>query len=115
MNILIVDDEPLIRRSLEKLFVSRGHVVQTSDNGLDGFDKWEKMKPELVFLDVLMPGLTGPEVLKKMPIPRLSKVILISAFTGDLQLDQKHQPDLFIQKPFENILEIYEKSLGLFK
>jgi CheY-like chemotaxis protein len=115
MKILIVDDEPLIRRSLEKLFTSRGHEVQTSDNGLDGFDRWLKINPDLVFLDVLMPGLTGPELLKKVSLPRSSKVILISAFTGDLQLDQKFQPDLFIQKPFENIIELYEKSMGLFK
>lgn len=115
MKVLVVDDEPLIRRSLEKVFTKNGHEVISSDNGLDGLELWTKHQPELVFLDVLMPGMTGPEVIQKIPLPRSSKVILISAFTGDLKLESKYQPDLFLKKPFENIFSVYEEALQLVK
>ena len=113
MKVLIVDDEPLVRRSLEKVFLRHEHQVVTAENGIEGLKKWKEQQPDLVYLDVLMPGLTGLEVLKEMKSPRSSKVILMSAFTGKPEDLLKVEPDLFIQKPFVDIFEVYRQGVAL--
>ena len=119
MKILVIDDEPLVRRSLERVFQSQKHEVISAENGIDGLKKWQDLDPDLVFLDVLMPGLTGPEVLKsyRAEKEKRAKVILMSAFTGDKQLiDPKTLgADLFMAKPFESIFAVYEQALDLMK
>lgn len=119
MKVLVVDDEPLVRRSIERIFQTHQHEVVSAENGSDGLKKWLECKPDLVFLDVLMPGLTGPEVLKayKAEGSGHSKIILMSAFTGDKQMTDPKilGADLFIAKPFDSIFEIYEKAMGLMK
>lgn len=125
MKILIVDDEPLVRRSLERLFLSRQHQVQVAENGLEGLKRWQEFEPDLIFLDVLMPGLTGPEVLKNYKDESLkkganspkAKVILMSAFTGDKQMtDPKGLgADLFLAKPFESVFAVYDQAMELMK
>jgi len=119
MKVLVVDDEPLVRRSLERIFKSKEHEVEVAENGLEGLKKWQEFQPDLVFLDVLMPGLTGPEVLREIRGTEKGsgKVILMSAFTGDKQLTDPASlgADLFVAKPFESIFDLYEKAIGLVK
>ena len=113
MRVLIIDDEPLVRRSLERVFQKNSHPVETAANGIDGLKKWKEFKPDLVLLDVLMPGLTGPEVLQRVDRPLSTKVILMSAFTGDSELSRAKDlgADLFLPKPFDDIFEVYRKSI----
>lgn len=105
MKILIVDDEPLIRRSLQLALERRGHKVLTAEDGVSGFEKWQSEKPDLVLLDVLMPGLTGPQVMDKMGENHQSKVVLMSAFSGEARPNSKIKPNLFLRKPFEDIFK----------
>lgn len=111
-TILIVDDEPLVRRSLKRVLTSAGyHVVEACD-GREGLDQWRKSRPALVFLDILMPGLTGPQVLTEIEadVRHLSKVIFISAYTGEYNLESAKSlgADLFLAKPFEDVFQIVE-------
>lgn len=112
MKVLIVDDEPLIRKSLNRALVARGHQVWEADNGKQGLDLWKELRPDLIFLDVLMPGLSGPEVLMQMGQDKSGKVILISAYAGDYNLEKVRQmgADLFIAKPFDNIFEVVNQA-----
>lgn len=116
-QILIVDDEPLVRRSLARLFQNGYHTIEASD-GLTGFQLWQKQSPDIVFLDVLMPGMTGPEILRELdPVLRSkAKVILISAYTGGYNLESARSigADLFIAKPFEDIFAIKKIVEDLF-
>lgn len=64
MKVLIVDDEPLVRLSLRRALMKGGHVVEEAEDGVSGRDKWGSFKPDLVFLDVLMPRLSGPRFVK---------------------------------------------------
>lgn len=110
MKVLVVDDEPLVRLSIKRASEARGHQVIVASDGMEGVDLWRKHQPELVFLDVLMPGLSGPQVLKEMGGSHLAKTVLISAYTGeyDLKRAQSIGADLFIPKPFEDIFEVIE-------
>lgn len=108
MKVLVVDDEALVRRSLARAFRSKGHDVVEAADGAAGLEAWRATDPDLIFLDVLMPGLTGPQVLSSYGGPRRAKVILMSAFAGDSKVENSelHGADLFIPKPFEDIFEV---------
>jgi CheY-like chemotaxis protein len=118
MKILVIDDEPLVRRSLVRAAKVLGHDCNEAADGEEGLKIWKRDPPEVVFVDILMPGLSGPEVvreaLKLYEDKHLSKpvIALISAFTGD---DSKSSPekmaldcgaDLFIGKPFHDIFDV---------
>jgi CheY-like chemotaxis protein len=118
MVVLVVDDESLVRRSLKRALEQRGHEVFEASDGLQAIKIWPEIKPALVFLDVLMPGLTGPEVLRELDKKKNgAKVILISAYSGDYNLEtaQKMGADLFCPKPFEDIFSIVKLGEDLVK
>lgn len=110
MKVLVVDDEPLVRRSLQKAFVAKGHTVEVASDGLVALKVWPDFKPDIVLLDVLMPGLSGPQVLEKVVRQKGTKVILMSAFTGEYTLETAKGLGAvdFIAKPFGNIFEIVQ-------
>jgi two-component system, response regulator PdtaR len=115
VKVLIVDDEPLVLRSLEKAFRAKGHEVAVAVDGNAGLKLWQEFSPETVLLDVLMPGLSGPQVLEKIGRTK-SKVILMSAFAGeyDLETAQGLGADHFISKPFKDIFEVVREVEQLF-
>lgn len=106
MTILIVDDEPLIRRSLQKVFEAKGHDVITAEDGISGLKLWKTHAPKVVMLDVLMPGLTGPQVVKEMGSEHGAKVVLMSAYSGESKQLSDLKMDLFLPKPFEDIFKV---------
>lgn len=110
MKVLIVDDEPLVRLSLKRALEKRGHQVAEAVDGQQGLEQWLSFRPELTFLDVLMPRMTGPDLLKALKGGGTGKVILMSAFTGEYDLDKAKSlgADLFILKPFDDIFAIVE-------
>jgi CheY-like chemotaxis protein len=118
-KILVIDDEPLVRRSLQRAFEAKKCLVFIAADGRSGLEIWKKELPDIVFLDVLMPGLSGPEVLQEVTpeVRSQSYVVLISAYAGtyDLESAKTLGADYFFPKPFENIFAIVEKSLEMVK
>jgi CheY-like chemotaxis protein len=110
LRILIVDDEPLVRLSLRRALQKRGHDVAEAEDGRRGLELWRSYGPNLVYLDVLMPGLSGPDLLKALKSAggHDGKVILMSAFTGEYDLEKAKSlgADMFILKPFEDIFSV---------
>lgn len=107
---MVVDDEPLVRLSLKRALEKRGHSVLEACDGREALEQWSVFNPQLVYLDVLMPRLSGPDLLKNLnESQRLStKIVLMSAFVGeyDLTRAQSMGADLFIGKPFEDVFEV---------
>jgi len=60
-SILIVDDEPSILQSLSGLLADEGFEVETATNGYEGLKIVEEKSPDLVLLDIWMPGIDGIE------------------------------------------------------
>lgn len=116
IKILVIDDEPLIRRAFQKLFQGPQYQVLLAEDGTKGHEIWEKERPDCVFLDVIMPALNGWEVLEKKGDFSGAKVQMMSAYTGDLNDKKKwiEKIDGFLQKPFEdiNMIKNWVDNLG---
>ena len=112
MKVLIVDDEPLVRLSLRRALEKSGHQVFEAEDGQRGLECWVESNPNLVYLDVLMPRMSGPDLLKAVTTRpggrEIGKVILMSAFTGEYDLERAKSlgADMFVLKPFEDIFAI---------
>src|SRR5499433_397453 len=65
-RILVVDDLPQNVKLLADLLGAKGFTVITASSGLEGLSKVEQESPDLVLLDVMMPGMSGYEVCKKI-------------------------------------------------
>lgn len=80
INALIVDDERLARTELFSLLsgIQDIQVVGEASNGEEAIQKIEELKPDLVFLDIQMPGMTGFEVLDKLAI--VPQIIFVTAY-----------------------------------
>lgn len=84
-HILVVDDEPGVRESLEMLLMSHGYDVATAEDGVAALLQIERMPPDLIVSDLNMPRMSGFEFL---PLVRLRfPQIAIVAMSGDYQGD----------------------------
>ncbi|HUF18175.1 MAG TPA: LytTR family DNA-binding domain-containing protein [Thermoanaerobaculia bacterium] len=82
LRVLIVDDELLARQRLEDLLAREENVeiVGMIDNGRDAVNAIQSHNPDLIFLDIQMPGLTGLEVAKHVGVDRMPTTIFVTAF-----------------------------------
>ena len=77
-KILIVDDEKDIIEFLEYNFQKEGYEVHTARNGVDGKQAALKVKPDLIILDIMMPGIDGVELCKELrEIPEFEDTLII--------------------------------------
>ncbi|HSR18469.1 MAG TPA: response regulator, partial [Ignavibacteriaceae bacterium] len=82
-NILIVDDERIVRESLYHWFEDEGYAVETAEDGESALKKYDKGKYDLLLVDMKMPGISGLELLKKIKEDDPEAVvILITAFAS---------------------------------
>lgn len=82
LRVLIADDEPLARQRLEDLADAEpgADVVGLAEDGRQAVSMIKELNPDLVFLDVQMPGLTGMEVVRKVGIDNMPPVIFVTAY-----------------------------------
>ena len=65
-KILVIDDEPILRDSLEIALKTSGYEVLTARTGEEGLEIFQKENPDLVLLDHWLPGINGDEVLRQI-------------------------------------------------
>jgi len=100
---LIVDDEPLARERIRKLLAGAAgiEIVGECENGLEAVEAIRSKEPDLVFLDVQMPGLDGFGVLERLQGQRIPAVIFVTAHDQfALQAFEVHALD-YLLKPFD--------------
>lgn len=103
--ILVVDDEPYILRSLSYLLTREGYAVETASNGEEALALLRKLQPPVVFLDVMMPRMSGYDVCKRIKEdPTLSNTYVIMLSARGQQTDRERGlsggADEYITKPF---------------
>ncbi|MCZ6680628.1 MAG: response regulator [Candidatus Poribacteria bacterium] len=91
IDILIVDDEPHIRRTLAFLLKKSGYNVETAEDGAEGIEKAQALTPKLIFLDIMMPKKDGYEVCQSLRSTETLKEAYIVLLTAKGQtLDVEH-------------------------
>ena len=85
MRVLIVEDEPGIVRMLERGLAAHGYQCVTADNGEDGVRLANEETVELVLLDIMLPGLDGQEVLRRIRARRPGLPVLMLTARDDLE------------------------------
>jgi two-component system alkaline phosphatase synthesis response regulator PhoP len=105
-SILVVDDDPEIVTMLSTRLSKRGYKVSTAHDGHRAIELAKRELPDLVLLDVMMPGKSGWEVaraLKQDPVTKDIKIVMVTAI-GE-QVNEITSPlygaDAHIDKPFE--------------
>lgn len=104
-KILIIDDEPSIRLILNDLLVYHNfEIAGSASNGREGIEKYKELNPDIVILDVMMPGVNGLQTLKTiLSINPKAKVIMLTALGQIQQVKQFIQAGArdYIVKPFD--------------
>jgi two-component system cell cycle response regulator len=121
-KVLIVDDEPDTLEIIQALLVVEGYEVLTAPTGEEGVKKAQEEKPEVILMDINLPGIDGNEALKMIRQNNpLQSVIMLTAFAtvdNAIQALKEGATD-FVKKPFENehlihiINQALEKSRNL--
>jgi two-component system, sensor histidine kinase and response regulator len=107
-RILVVDDEPSNIFLLEDLLTQEGYRVETASDGQSCFESLSNTPAEIILLDIMMPGMSGLEVLKKIvkdPELKNIPVIMVTAKTGSSDLQDAMDKGAFeyIKKPIDDI------------
>jgi two-component system response regulator PilR (NtrC family) len=114
-RILVVDDEPLVRQSVQMLLEGDGYVVDEAESGPEALALFEPGKFDMVFTDYFMPEMKGDQLTAaiKKRSPK-QPVVLLTAFPEKLQCSEcpLGGVDSIICKPFE--LETLRSALSRF-
>jgi two-component system, NtrC family, response regulator AtoC len=115
-KILVIDDEPILRDSLEIALKAGNHDVVSARTGEEGLELFEKENPDLVLLDHWLPGMNGDEVLRRIKESHPALPVVIMTAQGSIELavqSMKMGAFDFLVKPFEleQVESVVEKGL----
>lgn len=102
-TLVIVDDEPEISEQVKEFFEEEGHTVYTADTGEEGVRLVEELKPDLLLVDLKLPGISGLQVLETTKkISTKTKTLVITGYVDQTLIDEAERlgRDAFLHKPF---------------
>ena len=101
-SILVVDDEQEIVRALQRSLVAHGYTVRTAHSGEEALEAVATWRPDLLVLDLLLPGISGLEVCRQVRATSNTPIIVLSV--KDTEADKVEALDLgaddYVAKPF---------------
>jgi two-component system cell cycle response regulator len=119
-TVLIVDDAPDTLEIIQKLLQYEGYDVSVASTGEEGVRKAGEEKPEVVLMDINLPGIDGTEALRRMrKTSPLQCVVILTAFAtveNAIQALKEGASD-FVKKPFENehLIHIVNQCMGKYQ
>src|ERR1051326_9196486 len=101
-RILVVDDEQQIRRSLEVNLEAKGYAVVTAEHGDSALQALSVRSPDVIILDLIMPGMDGIELTSRIRKQSAVPIILLSAITDERKKIKALEvgADDYVTKPF---------------
>jgi DNA-binding NtrC family response regulator len=117
-NILIVDDDREIAETLAELLTPAGHLTRTASNGAEGLRMIADRVPDLILLDVEMPILDGPGMVKALALqhdpPLRIPIVLVSAAGNIREIAARIGTAHYVKKPFSlrRLIEIVNHALA---
>jgi len=119
-RLLLVDDEPMLLASLQKLLEGRGYLIQTAANGLEAINRLEQEEFDLLLLDLHLPDVYGFEVLQQASNQGIEICTIV--VSGDSDIDAairalKAGAYAFVRKPYtpDELLHTVHNALGHLK
>ncbi len=106
-KVLIIDDEPDLLETIRFRLDAAGYEVITAPDGLSGIEKAREAKPDLIMLDIMMPGIDGFETLKRLKEEMATKKIPTVIFSCGKDEEEWAKKSLkigavgYVVKPFE--------------
>lgn len=113
---LVVDDELAIAKLVAYIVAETGVEVDIAANGAEALQKIRNAKPDLVILDLIMPVMTGEEVLQELQAdPDLQDIKVVLLSTRQSAAGYRRDAFPIISKPFEPVMvkEVVRRMLGL--
>lgn len=119
-RILIADDESLILMDLREMLTNLGYlVVGEASDGMSATHMARELKPDLVIMDIMMPGLDGIEAAKLLTAERIAPVLLLTAYSQADLVDRAKEAGVvgYLVKPFRetNLAPAIEVTLARFE
>lgn len=81
-KILVIEDERMLREAYNIILTHAGYQVYEAEDGLQGLKQLNKVKPDLILLDILMPNIDGPAFLKKARLKQKHPAVKVIAFSN---------------------------------
>src|SRR5882672_9577103 len=115
-KILIVDDEADMRFAVRMLLERSGHAVVEADNGDAALSRIDEGAPDLVLLDMRLPGMDGIQILQKIREKQKDLPIIMVTGYGNVELAEQalqFGADHYLSKPFHNkeLIEVIQQIL----
>ena len=116
MRVLVVEDEPDLLASLAQALREEGYAVDTADNGNDGLFNAEGVDYDAVVLDVMLPGIDGWEILRRLRRTKKTPVLMLTAKdqTRDRVRGLDTGADDYVVKPFD-LEEIFARLRAIIR
>jgi two-component system chemotaxis response regulator CheY len=117
-RILLVDDSAFMRMFLKSILSEDGHeIVGEANNGVDAFETFKKVKPDLTLMDITMPEMDGIQAVKKIrEFEQSARIVMVSAMGQEFFIKEALRAGAcdFIVKPFkkEKVKEVTNRVLG---
>ena len=103
-TILVVDDEAAIRRFLEQFLAAQGYTVTSAPNGQEALALTSQVRPDLVLVDGMMPGLDGLAVCRRLRDDEATRDLPIILITASAEADDiwlRSGANAVVRKPFD--------------
>ena len=101
-HVLIIEDEEGLLEILELNFRSAGYAVSTATDGVTAWQRYEQERPDLLVLDLNLPGISGFRLLELVRSESELPILILTAYDfAEAEEVARHRPDAFIKKPFD--------------
>ena len=118
-KVMVVDDDPDMKEMLDLMMQKEGFETEMAEDGADFLEKVDRFQPDLVTLDVMMPGLRTEEILEKLKEKKSKpKIILLTVvrYSGEEREKMLKTNNIvgYIKKPFDldDLMDAVKKHVG---
>jgi CheY-like chemotaxis protein len=110
-SLIVIDDDPDFCVMLEQMFRERGYDVTTASDGEEGLRMSNERRPDLIILDILMPRMSGLEVLERLKQSQPNLPVIVVSAGGEAALD--HASLAMFSRVRKGVGRLFEKPFDL--
>ena len=100
--VLVIEDDPTLRQIYRQSMERRDYLIHDARNGEEALEKLKEIRPQVILLDMMMPGMGGPTILQKIrqnPEYAEIRIVVITAYPQFRESALHYEVDQFLTKP----------------